>query len=298
MANPLNGHVLALSSAAGVVLSLCMAHVPAMASSETIELTGTVRDFKERQTNGGHSDFEKKPRRGFGLYCRNIGENLDADGCPIFIDDGRKVYQQAMDAAGNPICYLLYDESLGDTPISWGPRCDGGITSTWSFYSWYRDVPGTNLGMPLTLTFVQQPDGSYVFDDTLDPVYSQLGGFFPIDDMFFGNSGGSPDHNFHFTFELHTEFTYDAEAENFFQFIGDDDVWVYVDGNLVIDLGGVHGATEQFVDLDRLGLEDGETYTLYFFFAERHRVESNFRIATSLQLGDDDGLPSMTAAFD
>ena len=54
------------------------------------ETADCAADFKERQTNGGHSDFEKRPQRGFGLYCRNIGENLDADGCPIFIDDGRR----------------------------------------------------------------------------------------------------------------------------------------------------------------------------------------------------------------
>ena len=72
---------------------------------------------------------------------------------------------------------------------------------------------------------------------------------------------------------------------------------VFVDGELVIDLGGVHGATTQYVDLDRLGLVDGETYELAFFFAERHRTESNFRISTSLQLADS-GVPSITAGFD
>ena len=68
------------------------------------------------------------------------------------------------------------------------------------------------------------------------------------------------------------------------EFVGDDDVWVFVNEMLVIDLGGIHGATEQYVDLNRLGLEDGETYTLDFFFAERHRTQSNFRFQTNLLL--------------
>ncbi len=284
----------AVAAAMGLLVSGTSAWSDPPAS---VELTGTVRDFKERRTHGGHSDFEKRPSRGFGLYCGNIDQDLGGDGRPVFVDDSRKVTQQARDADGNPICWLLYDPSMGDSPINWGPRCDGGIASGWSFYSWYRDVPGTNLSMPLSLTFQRQADGSYVFDDALDPLYASLGGFFPIDNQLFGNSGGSPDHNFHFTFELHTEFTYDEDQDNFFQFIGDDDVWVFVNGQLVIDLGGVHGATEQYVDLDRLGLVDGQSYTLDFFFAERHRTESNFRISTSLQLVND-GVPSMTAAFD
>ncbi|MDP7028846.1 MAG: fibro-slime domain-containing protein [Phycisphaerales bacterium] len=263
----------------------------------TVELTGTVRDFKERRTHGGHRDFERRPRKGFGLYCGNIHPSIGADGLPVFTDDGNRVDGQATDAAGNPICYLLYDASLGDSPIDWGPACDGGIASSWSFYSWYRDVPGTNLSQTLSLTFVRQADGSYVFDDSTDPLYASLGGFFPIDHQMYGNSGGSPDHNFHFTFELHTEFVYDEDQTNYFQFVGDDDVWVYIDGQLVIDLGGVHGATEQYVDLGRLGLTDGETYSLDFFFAERHRTQSNFRIATTLQLVET-GVPSITAAFD
>jgi len=59
-------------------------------------------------------------------------------------------------------------------------------------------------------------------------------------------------------------------------------------------------ATERFVDMSRFGLIDGGRYTLDFFFAERHRTQSNCRIETNLALetSPETALPSMTAAFD
>ena len=98
-------------------------------------------------------------------------------------------------------------------------------------------------------------------------------------------------------FELHLDFNYRAADGQFFRFVGDDDVWVYINDQLVIDLGGVHGATEQYVDVDRLGLEHNEVYTLDFFFAERHRTQSNFRVETNIPLVTV-RVPDITDAFD
>ncbi|HEY0133643.1 MAG TPA: fibro-slime domain-containing protein, partial [Nannocystis sp.] len=67
-----------------------------------------------------------------------------------------------------------------------------------------------------------------------------------------------------------------------FTFTGDDDVWVFINKKLVIDLGGVHGNTGGNVALDTLGLSMGNTYTLDVFHAERHTVQSNFRIDTTI----------------
>jgi fibro-slime domain-containing protein len=264
---------------------------------DTITLTGVVRDFLERTAPGGHPDFEREPDYSFGQYVGNIAPGLGVDAKPVFTGEGRKVRNQWRDSAGRAICHLLYDEDLGDTRGRYGSVDSGGIQSAESFDMWYRDVLGVNMSQPLALTFVRQPGGSYVFDDKEDPCFQDLGGFFPIEDQLLGNPGGSPDRNFHFTFELHAEFTYDADGNQFFKFTGDDDVWVFINDQLVIDLGGVHGAMSQYVDLTRLGLADGETYPIDFFFAERHRTQSNFRIETTLEM-QSEPLPTISVICD
>jgi fibro-slime domain-containing protein len=108
--------------------------------------------------------------------------------------------------------------------------------------------------------------------------------FFPLDGEGFGNSGvalGEVEHNFHFTFELHMTFTY--RPGDVFTFEGDDDLWVYINDELALDLGGPHPPLEGEIALDSLGLVEGDEYPIDFFHAERAEWESNFRIETSLQ---------------
>ncbi|MDG2031973.1 MAG: fibro-slime domain-containing protein [Phycisphaerales bacterium] len=267
---------------------------------ESITLTGVVRDFKERSVEGGHPDFESRPDGGFGLYGQNIAVDIGEDEKPVFTGSGRKLRRQYKDSAGNPICWTLFDEDMGDMLGRWGSYDSGGIESSSSYDVWFNDVLGSNMSRTFDLTLDKAADGSYVFDSNESEWCQLLNGFFPIENQLFGNSAaasGAPDRNFHFTFELHTEFTYNEDDSQVFTFRGDDDVWVFIDGKLVIDLGGVHGAESQTVDIDRLGLTSGETYRLCFFFAERHRTQSNFRIQTNLKLDTVD-LPTVTAAYD
>ncbi|MCP4066886.1 MAG: fibro-slime domain-containing protein [Phycisphaeraceae bacterium] len=292
--------VFAAGLAAGFIGAAATGFQPAQQDEdpETLELTGVVRDFHERTAAAGHPDFERRPSSGFGLYCGNVATQLDADGKPVFSGSGFKVGSQWRDASGRPICWHLFDSSLGDSAGSTGASDSGGIQSDESFRLWYRDDPRINRSKLLEITLDREADGSYVFDSNTDAQSVERGGFFPIDHELFGNSGGSgPDHNYHFTFELQTEFTYEADGAQVFTFRGDDDVWVYINRELVIDLGGVHGAKEQTVDLNRLGLQDGEEYELSFFFAERHRTASNFRMTTNLKLRNIE-LPTVTAAYD
>ena len=83
--------------------------------------------------------------------------------------------------------------------------------------------------------------------------------FFPIDNQGWGNQGRP--HNYHFTFEVHLEFAYNGGEG--FTFTGDDDVWLFINGKLAIDIGGVHGAESESIDLDahagELGIVKGNT---------------------------------------
>ena len=264
-----------------------------------MQLTGSVRDFRERTVTMGHPDFEVTPDHGYKVYCGNVATYLGADGKPVFTGQGRKVVENWRDAANRPICYYIAEKypAPGDVAGKWGAFDTGGIESAESFDSWFNDTPGLNMSALLTITLVRQTDGTYLFDNSLDPDYADLGGFFPIEDKLFGNPGGYPDRNFHFTFELHGDFEYDANTGQVFKFSGDDDVWVFIDGELVIDLGGVHSSSEQYIDLDRLGLEPGGSYRLDFFFAERHRTQSNFQIVTNLELQNVKP-PTVSSIFD
>jgi len=178
---------------------------------------------------------------------------------------------------GNGLDLGIVESQLGadGAPV----YASSGVTKTTSgraaFDQWYHDAPGVNRSTQYSIQMQVSPTkpGFFVFDNR---------GFFPIDNQLFGNQGRS--HNFHFT--LATQFNFRYIGGEVFRFRGDDDLWVFINGRLAIDLGGLHESLTGEVLLDeraaQLGLVKDQVFPLHLFFAERHTVESNFSIETSI----------------
>ncbi len=132
-------------------------------------------------------------------------------------------------------------------------------------------------------------------NDTINP------GFYPIDDLRYLDSAKTVlnpkfdwdvqgcHHNYSFSMKVSAQFKY--VKGQYFEFRGDDDVWVFINNRLVVDIGGCHSPVEGGVNLDTIGQNDpsqklieGREYPFHIFFSERNATGSNFKMRTSINL--------------
>ncbi len=250
------------------------------ATAPFIQLPVVYRDFASTGPSQ-HPDFQafrgRYPTRGM------VETVLGVDGLPVYTGICETPNAITLTTCPNLNVWDGYMVSDGYTS-----------TSAANFNQWYRpSALSTGYWETIQLDYSAP---NYVFAPG-NSFYPLTGRPQMVGDSLLGASIGTNE-NFSFTSEVRHWFEYRGGEVLTFQ--GDDDVWVFINGQLALDLGGPHkalagqvtlsagDALEEWVDDDGphslsrpLGLVVGNAYEIVLFHAERLTWESNFTLTLS-----------------
>ena len=226
--------VLAMSSTIGEITETAVSRTP-----DAILASAGVTDGKDIMLPVGYFDQKQEPC--VNLYDLSLKDELarrefEWVSCEYY-NDG---FEQGL------VDYYLSEDLL---PVAIG----GNLTpnrGTKDMSYWFTAVDGKNKN------YYGNLEMKYSKNNAEFAFYSD--DFYPLDEATFsdGDSVNEDGHNHLFTMSFAVPFTVLASGEESFEITADDDTFVFVGDELVIDMGGIHGAMTGRLAIN----ESGEVY--------------------------------------